>query len=95
MEFKDLKIIPSILKALENENYMAPTPIQEKAIMPILDGRDLLGSAQTGTGKTAAFAVPTLQRLLDTQKTRRASPRASQNPLIGIDTHKRACHADI
>ena len=63
MKFKDLNIIPSILKALENENYKEPTPIQEQAIPPILAGRDLLGCAQTGTGKTAAFAVPTLQRL--------------------------------
>jgi ATP-dependent RNA helicase RhlE len=63
MDFKDLKIIPPILRALENENYTSPTPIQEQAIPSILAGRDLLGCAQTGTGKTAAFAVPTLQRL--------------------------------
>ena len=63
LKFKDLNIIPSILKALEYENYVEPTPIQQQAIMPILEGRDLLGCAQTGTGKTAAFAVPTLQRL--------------------------------
>lgn len=63
MQFKELNIIPSILKALENENYIQPTPIQEKAIPSILDGKDLLGCAQTGTGKTAAFAVPTLQLL--------------------------------
>ncbi|MCE5225624.1 MAG: DEAD/DEAH box helicase [Porphyromonadaceae bacterium] len=63
MQFKELNIIPSILKALENENYIMPTPIQEQAITPILNGRDLLGCAQTGTGKTAAFAVPILQLL--------------------------------
>jgi ATP-dependent RNA helicase RhlE len=63
MTFKDLNIIPAILKALENEHYTLPTPIQEQAIPPVLAGRDLLGVAQTGTGKTAAFAVPTLQRL--------------------------------
>jgi ATP-dependent RNA helicase RhlE len=51
---------------LENENYTAPTPIQEEAIPPILAERDLLGCAQTGTGKTAAFAVPILQRLSGT-----------------------------
>ena len=66
MKFKDLNIIPSILQALENENYAEPTPIQEQAIPPILAGRDILGCAQTGTGKTAAFAVPTLQRLSKT-----------------------------
>ncbi|HKM04360.1 MAG TPA: DEAD/DEAH box helicase [Lachnospiraceae bacterium] len=62
-QFKELNIIPTILKALENEKYDAPTPIQEKAIPAILEGRDLLGCAQTGTGKTAAFAIPTLQIL--------------------------------
>ncbi|MDP4133203.1 MAG: DEAD/DEAH box helicase [Bacillota bacterium] len=63
MEFKELNIMPSILKALDDENYTTPTPIQEQAIPPVLKGRDLLGCAQTGTGKTAAFAVPTLQLL--------------------------------
>ena len=64
MSFKELNIIPSILRAIREENYTIPTPIQEQAIPPALEGRDLLGTAQTGTGKTAAFAVPTLQRLL-------------------------------
>lgn len=63
MQFKELNIIPSIRKALEKENYEVPTPIQEEAIPIILSGRDLLGCAQTGTGKTAAFAIPTLQLL--------------------------------
>ena len=63
MNFKDLNIAPKILEALEKENYVSPTPIQEQAIPPVLAGRDLLGCAQTGTGKTAAFAVPILQLL--------------------------------
>ena len=63
MTFEELRIIPPILKALEAAGYEAPTPIQEAAIPPVLQGRDLLGCAQTGTGKTAAFAVPVLQRL--------------------------------
>ncbi|MET3291836.1 UNVERIFIED_CONTAM: ATP-dependent RNA helicase RhlE [Brevibacillus sp. OAP136] len=63
MTFKDLKIIPSILKALSKENYATPTPIQEQAIPAVLAGRDLFGCAQTGTGKTAAFAVPIVQLL--------------------------------
>lgn len=74
MNFKELKIMPSILKALDDEQYTLPTPIQEKAIPPILQGRDLLGCAQTGTGKTAAFAVPTLQ-LLSEDKTVSAGKR--------------------
>lgn len=68
MQFNELNIHPSILKALKNENYEAPTPIQEAAIPIILEGRDLLGCAQTGTGKTAAFAIPTLQILNEDQE---------------------------
>ncbi len=63
MDFFSTNLTPSILKALQGENYHTPTPIQREAIPPILLGRDFLGCAQTGTGKTAAFAVPTLQRL--------------------------------
>lgn len=63
MQFKELNVIPAIRTALEKENYTVPTPIQEKAIPCILSGRDLIGCAQTGTGKTAAFAIPTLQLL--------------------------------
>jgi ATP-dependent RNA helicase RhlE len=67
MTFNDLNIIPAILKALSKENYTAPTPIQEQAIPAVLAGRDLLGCAQTGTGKTAAFAVPIIQLLSEQQ----------------------------
>lgn len=63
MLFKDLDIISPILKSLEREWYKNPTPIQEQAIPHILNWRDVLGSAQTWTGKTAAFAVPILQLL--------------------------------
>ncbi|RFZ85885.1 DEAD/DEAH box helicase [Mucilaginibacter terrenus] len=63
MLFTDLKLIEPILKALQTEGYTNPTPIQQQAIPYILQNRDLLGCAQTGTGKTAAFAIPTLQLL--------------------------------
>ncbi|WP_063565130.1 DEAD/DEAH box helicase [Paenibacillus sp. O199] len=63
MTFKDLNIIPAILEGLSKANYTAPTPIQEQAIPAVLAGRDLLGCAQTGTGKTAAFSVPIIQLL--------------------------------
>lgn len=63
MLFTDLDLIPPILKSLESLGYKTPTPIQEKSIPHILEGRDMLGAAQTGTGKTAAFAIPTLQLL--------------------------------
>lgn len=72
MQFKDLNIMPEIIKALEKENYDIPTPIQEEAIPVILSGRDLLGCAQTGTGKTAAFAIPTIQLLSEEKVSRGA-----------------------
>ena len=63
MTFEQLHIIPQILEALSQEGYVTPTPIQEKAIPIVLAGRDLLGCAQTGTGKTAAFSIPIIQNL--------------------------------
>lgn len=63
MKFEELNLIHPILKALKEEGYETPTPIQEKAIPAMLQKRDILGCAQTGTGKTAAFAVPALQLL--------------------------------
>ena len=63
MNFSELHLIAPILKALETEGYTTPTPIQERAIPDVLKGKDLLGCAQTGTGKTAAFAIPILQNL--------------------------------
>ena len=64
MIFKDLNLEDSILKAIENQGYIKPTPIQEQAIPILLKGHDLLGVAQTGTGKTAAFGIPILNHLL-------------------------------
>ncbi|QMW05916.1 DEAD/DEAH box helicase [Spirosoma foliorum] len=63
MQFSELSLIDPILKALAEEGYTTPTPIQEQAIPILLNRRDLLGCAQTGTGKTAAFAIPILQLL--------------------------------
>jgi ATP-dependent RNA helicase RhlE len=63
MNFESLKIATPILKALQEEGYTEPTPIQEQAIPIILEGKDVLGCAQTGTGKTAAFAIPIIQLL--------------------------------
>lgn len=74
MTFKELEVIEPILKALQEKGYTHPTPIQEQAIPILLKGKDLLGCAQTGTGKTAAFAIPILQQLyLD--KTRNRNQR--------------------
>ena len=63
MKFNELKLEKNILKALKEAGYSEPTPIQQQAIPPVLEGRDLMGCAQTGTGKTCAFAVPIIQRL--------------------------------
>ena len=63
MTFKELHLIPHILKALDFKGYERPTPIQEQSIPIVLRGKDLLACAQTGTGKTAAFAIPILQNL--------------------------------
>ena len=63
MTFADLGLDPAILTAVQKAGYTEPTPIQREAIPPILSGRDVLGCAQTGTGKTAAFTLPMLQRL--------------------------------
>ena len=73
MTFKTLGIIDPILKALEAEGYTHPTSIQEQAIPILLQGKDLLGCAQTGTGKTAAFAIPILQHLF-------LDPKQSKGP---------------
>jgi ATP-dependent RNA helicase RhlE len=65
MQFSDLKLIDPLLRAVRAEGYDEPTPIQAQAIPHILTGKDLIGCAQTGTGKTAAFALPILQRLVE------------------------------
>ena len=73
MKFSDLGICEPILRALITEGYETATPIQARAIPEGLAGRDVLGSAQTGTGKTAAFAVPVLQRLASHPATGKAA----------------------
>ena len=73
MTFADLGLAESLLRALDAAKYTHPTPIQARTIPLLLEGRDVLGIAQTGTGKTAAFALPVLQRL--SQSGRRAQPK--------------------
>ena len=63
MTFEQLELIEPIRKALKKEKYTTPTPIQAEAIPLVLDGSDLLGCAQTGTGKTAAFSIPIIQKI--------------------------------
>ena len=68
MSFAKLNLVKPLLRSLADEGYTKPTPIQEKAIPIILEQKDLLGCAQTGTGKTAAFALPVLQILNNDRK---------------------------
>ena len=68
MTFEDLKLNPAILRALKDQNYIAPTDIQQKSIPLLLNREDVLGSAQTGTGKTAAFAIPIIQLMTEDQQ---------------------------
>ncbi|MDF7811838.1 DEAD/DEAH box helicase [Hymenobacter sp. YC55] len=74
MSFDELNLIDPILRALHEEGYTNPTPIQQQAIPQVLEGHDLLGVAQTGTGKTAAFTVPILQILHQTAQVQRHAP---------------------
>jgi ATP-dependent RNA helicase RhlE len=77
MKFTDLALIEPLQRALHTEGYTTPTPIQSQAIPHLLEGKDLLGCAQTGTGKTAAFALPMLQHLTQQKKIpSRGAPRA-------------------
>jgi ATP-dependent RNA helicase RhlE len=67
-DFDELGLHPDVLRALEEKGYQTPTPIQAEAIPKLLEGRDLIGGSQTGTGKTAAFSLPLLTRLEDNRK---------------------------
>ena len=68
MNFSELGLRPALLRRCESLGYTEPTPIQERAIPVVLTGADLIGCAETGTGKTAAFLLPTLQRMAETKR---------------------------
>jgi ATP-dependent RNA helicase RhlE len=87
MTFKELDLIEPILNALEKKGYSIPTPIQQQAIPIILSGSDIMGCAQTGTGKTAAFAIPILQNLT---KNKRSEGRRKIRTLILTPTRELA-----
>lgn len=92
MLFEDLNIIDPILKAIKSQGYINPTPIQQRSIPAILKGNDLEGCAQTGTGKTAAFAIPILQLLYGREKAVK-SPRTVK-ALILAPTRELAIQID-
>ena len=89
MLFTELKLIEPLLKALSGEGYETPTPVQERSIPVILEGRDILGCAQTGTGKTAAFAIPLLQ-LLQNNNPEKTSMRRKIKALVLTPTRELA-----
>lgn len=92
MLFKELQLIEPILQALETAGYSTPTPIQQQAIPMVLEGRDLLGCAQTGTGKTAAFAIPILQ--LVTKSMLHGNPTKGIKALVLTPTRELAIQID-
>jgi len=89
MNFKELGLCPELLQAIEDLGYEEATPIQIKAIPPILEGRDMVGSAQTGTGKTAAFALPALHRLKKTGACRALALAPTRELAIQIEENFR------
>ncbi|HZZ70717.1 MAG TPA: DEAD/DEAH box helicase [Pirellulales bacterium] len=90
MTFSELELIEPLQRALATEKYLQPTPIQAQAIPHLLAGKDLLGCAQTGTGKTAAFALPILQRLDQNRR-----PAASRAPRVLVLSPTRELAAQI
>jgi ATP-dependent RNA helicase RhlE len=88
--FTDLGLSAAVLQALAAEGYVHPTPIQQKAIPEVLRGRDLLGCAQTGTGKTAAFALPMIERLMASK-----TPRDARRPRALVLSPTRELSAQI
>ena len=92
MRFDELELIPPLLKALKDKNYTEPTSIQEKAIPVILERNDVLGVAQTGTGKTAAFAIPIIQLIHRIEKNEHGRPKL--RALIVTPTRELAIQID-
>jgi ATP-dependent RNA helicase RhlE len=92
MTFDDLRLIDPLLRALKSEGYTQPTPIQQQAIPQVAAGKDLLGVAQTGTGKTAAFALPILQELFTTPRPTRH--RSGIRTLVLTPTRELAIQID-
>lgn len=99
MKFNNLGINEAILKAVKEQGYVTPTPIQEQAIPHANEGKDILGCAQTGTGKTAAFLIPTIQQLKKHDRTKIRSLILTPTRELAIQIHENlvayARHTDI
>jgi ATP-dependent RNA helicase RhlE len=91
MSFDQLGLSAELLRAVQELGYVTPTPIQQRAIPSVFEGRDLLAAAQTGTGKTAAFALPLLQRLTEEQP----NPRGSRAPRLLVLVPTRELAAQV
>ena len=86
--FKELGLVPEIMKAIEDMGFEEPTPIQKVSIPAAMEGKDLIGQAQTGTGKTAAFGIPILEKIDTTEKGPQAIVLANErigHPVCGRD----------
>ena len=94
VSFADLNLAPEILKALTESGYINPTPVQAQAIPIVLEGRDLMAGAQTGTGKTAAFALPILQKMLPFASTSTSPARHPVRALILVPTRELAIQVE-
>jgi ATP-dependent RNA helicase RhlE len=92
--FADLNLLPELLKAVAEQGYTEPTPIQAQAIPLVLEGRDVLGGAQTGTGKTAGFTLPLLQRLARHANTSASPARHPVRALILTPTRELAAQVE-
>src|SRR5919112_6347255 len=92
--FSELGLRPELLRAVEAQGYTHPTPVQREAIPLVLAGRDLLAGAQTGTGKTAAFVLPMLQRLAATERQPSNGQRGHVRALILTPTRELAIQVE-
>ncbi len=94
VSFADLKLAPELLKALTESGYTTPTPVQAQAIPVVLEGHDLMAGAQTGTGKTAAFALPLLQKLLPLASSSTSPAKHPVRALILVPTRELAVQVE-
>ena len=92
--FAELGLIPELLRAVADQGYTEPTPIQAQAIPLVLDGRDVMGAAQTGTGKTAGFTLPLLQRIAKHANTSASPARHPVRALILAPTRELAAQVE-
>jgi ATP-dependent RNA helicase RhlE len=94
MNFDELNLAPAILEAVREQGYTTPTPIQAQAIPAVLAGHDLLAGAQTGTGKTAAFTLPMLQRLSTTERLKSGRGGVAVRALVLTPTRELAAQVE-